>query len=262
MKQNEPNANLRKLVMTLYDAAGNPLDGATSWSSGLTKISKGGGAFSNTTNLPAGMGGGAENSFLLQLTVDEVNTLGPIVVQVFDVGGALLAEFGDAVVDSAEGGSGVIRSGTAQDGGAQSIVLDEDASSVNDSYKNAIVVITAGAGAGQINQIIGGYNGTTKNAPLAEPWPTSQPDSSSEFTLLAGGSPAAFSNEVLENSDVEGGLSLADITRVNFAILAGKADDFETDTTQWRSPISDVVRWTNTYSTHGRITSTQGNVDP
>lgn len=102
MKQNEPLESLRTLSATIYDLTGVLLPAATVWVAGMVKISKGGGAFTNTTNLPTSVSGGGDGDFDLILTVPEVDTIGNLRIRFYDdaVGTNLLAEYVDRVVAS------------------------------------------------------------------------------------------------------------------------------------------------------------------
>lgn len=72
--------------------------------------------------------------------------------------------------------------GTAQAGGASTITLRSGASASNDFYKDQVVFITTGTGAGQTNRITG-YIGATKAATVATAWVT-QPDNTSTYLVL------------------------------------------------------------------------------
>lgn len=79
----------------------------------------------------------------------------------------------------------VIRTGTAQAGGASSITLDASASGVDDAYNGCMVNITNNSPAnaqGQCRRIID-YNGTTKVATVEGTYGTN-PDSTSTFEIL------------------------------------------------------------------------------
>lgn len=65
----------------------------------------------------------------------------------------------------------VLHSGTAQDGGDNTITLDTGASSIDDFYNHARVVITEGTGIEQ-ERIIVDYVGSTRVATIAPPWVT------------------------------------------------------------------------------------------
>ena len=75
------------------------------------------------------------------------------------------------------------RTGTAQAGATASITLDAGASAVTDYYKNQLVQIISGTGAGQ-SRFISGYNGTTKVATVTSNWATT-PGATSVFVLRA-----------------------------------------------------------------------------
>lgn len=81
-----------------------------------------------------------------------------------------------------------MRSGTAQGGSTTSITLDAGASAVTDFYKNEVVFIRSGTGAGQA-AIITAYNGTTKVATVGGF--ATAPDATSVFTVAAFGPGAA-----------------------------------------------------------------------
>ncbi len=74
------------------------------------------------------------------------------------------------------------RSNTAQAGGATSITLDASASATTDFYKNALIFLTGGTGAGQ-GRFCTAYNGTTKVATVGA-WAVN-PDNTSTFAITA-----------------------------------------------------------------------------
>lgn len=98
-----------------------------------------------------------------------------------------LAEVWDALIENHTSGGSFgealqpLRRGTAQGGGSNTITLDSLASSVNDIYVGARVVILSGTGAKQ-SAIITDYVGSTKVATVGQTWAT-QPDNSSVFAL-------------------------------------------------------------------------------
>lgn len=102
MKQNEPVEALRTLSATIYDVDGDLVPAAFTWLAGMVRISKAGGAFANTANLPNSVSGGGDGDFDLVLTTTEVDTIGNIRVRFYDdaVGTNLLAEYVDQVVAS------------------------------------------------------------------------------------------------------------------------------------------------------------------
>jgi len=75
-----------------------------------------------------------------------------------------------------------LRTGTAQAGAASTITLDASASGVNDLYRDSLVVITGGTGAGQ-SRTIASYVGSTKIATVTPSWATT-PDNTSVFEIV------------------------------------------------------------------------------
>lgn len=75
----------------------------------------------------------------------------------------------------------IVRSGTAQAGGASTITLDSGASGTNSFYNQMVVKIVSGTGAGQA-AVISSYNGTSKVATISGTWITN-PSSSSVFVV-------------------------------------------------------------------------------
>lgn len=75
-----------------------------------------------------------------------------------------------------------VRANTCQAGGTSyQVTLDASASSTDDFYKNMLITILTGTGAGQ-TRIISGYNGTTKVASTTPAW-VSHPDATSTFVI-------------------------------------------------------------------------------
>jgi len=74
-----------------------------------------------------------------------------------------------------------ITTGTAQDGGGNSICLAAGASAVNDFYNNAFITITGGTGAGQTG-FISDYNGANKWLTISNNWVT-MPAADSTYSI-------------------------------------------------------------------------------
>jgi hypothetical protein len=109
---------------------------------------------------------------------------------------------------------GLVHGGTAQAGAANSITLDTLGSATNDAYNGCYVLITSGAGAGQIRRI-SDYDGTTKVATVATAW-TVNPDANSVFQVIAGvdimtGAAIAFASTLTDTA-------AAAVTAINNAI--------------------------------------------
>lgn len=81
---------------------------------------------------------------------------------------------------------GDIRRNTAQAGTSTTITLDAAASTVDNRYKNGLILIVGGTGAGQFRSI-SNYVGATKVATVNTAWDTN-PDNTSVFQILAAGS--------------------------------------------------------------------------
>lgn len=86
-------------------------------------------------------------------------------------------------------GGQILRTATAQAGGASSITLDASASATNDLYNYNIIRLIGGTGAGQSRQI-SDYVGASKVATVSLAW-TTQPSSDSVFQIIALGVDAA-----------------------------------------------------------------------
>lgn len=175
-------------------------------------------------------------------------------------GDALSARW-DRIVDVPT--SSVIHSGTAQAGGASTITLASGASATNDLYIDAVIRITGGTGAGQVNQVTD-YVGSTKVATVARAW-APEPDSSSTYELVPGASPTAMATMVWDGVNIEGSYKASDFMRWILSAVAGKM--LGLDAMRAAGGNGDVtfyaidgttVRYTMTMSTNGRITLTPG----
>jgi hypothetical protein len=81
-------------------------------------------------------------------------------------------------------GAGIYLTGTAQSGGASTIVLAATVDQTDDYFNGAAIEITAGTGAGQV-RVISDYTGATDTATVDEAWDT-VPDSSSTYLITNG----------------------------------------------------------------------------
>lgn len=78
----------------------------------------------------------------------------------------------------------ILHSGVAQSGTINTIVLDSGASSVDEFYNHARIIISGGAGDEQ-ERLIVSYVGSTKTAKVAPPW-INTPDNTSSFEIEPG----------------------------------------------------------------------------
>lgn len=101
----------------------------------------------------------------------------------------------------------VIRSGTAQAGGSNTITLDAGAGSTDNVYANALVSVTGGTGVGQVRSVVS-YNGTTKVATVDHTW-VRVPDNTSTFDLLASTNPTLYSDQGVAQTGAAGTITLA-----------------------------------------------------
>jgi hypothetical protein len=79
----------------------------------------------------------------------------------------------------------MLRANTAQAGGLNTIQLDAGASIINDFYKGATILITAGLGVNQ-SRTITSYNGGTLTATVQPNW-GANPNVTSEFVIIPSG---------------------------------------------------------------------------
>ena len=149
MLLSEPLAALRVVHMRLLDTAGNGLSLATVFSAGQAKISKAGGAFANTVNLPTAIATGVAGTFTLQLELAEVNTVGQLRIQISPTGGQVydaVDEVRETSVDSASIAAAV-----------GNLVIDANAPAGTQKLKEAINIIAAyaaGSGTGFPTSVI------------------------------------------------------------------------------------------------------------
>jgi hypothetical protein len=135
------------------------------------------------TRLPATLSGGRIRA--------QVEGMDAATVNAAALSADAVAEIADGVWDEAQSGhlavgtfglaAQVVRTGTAQAGGATSITLDAGASAIDNFYTGALVLIADGTGALQARAITG-YVGATKVATV-DAWITA-PDVTSVFVLL------------------------------------------------------------------------------
>lgn len=197
---------------------------ASPFVSGDVKISKDGGAFANTTNLPVQVTGSQPGRSLTltdaELTCAEAHVVirdqdGPafrdldIIVRTEHLLGSVIVDADQYTnktavqyigkgtghgLDAAGGATGmdikgalgyhVLRRCTAQAGGAAEVTLDTGASGTNDFFNDAIAMLVSGDGAGQSRVIIG-YVGSTKVATVDASWVVN-PSAGTEVVIISG----------------------------------------------------------------------------
>lgn len=153
-------------------------------------------------------------------TSDEVDTLGFLALTVLRDDVAMTYGVAQVIAAASSLGAPVIRSGTAQAGGASTLTLDASASGTTDFYKHALAFLRSGTGAGQA-RLVASYNGTTKVATIEPAW-AAIPDSTTVFDLLP----------------VEP--TFADLLRVNHAVSGTFGGDL-VDAADIATPIGEIA---------------------
>lgn len=155
------------------------LSAAAPWVAGDVKVDIDGDGGTNIGTLPTRVGSTA----LYELSLTATEMAGSCIsVLLIDADGPA---WRDAIIQiRTDLWEGVLDSGVAQDGDDDEITLAATASASDNLYKDAIVAIIGGTGAGQSRGITG-YNGTSKVASVGRNWVTN-PDSTSQYVIFAG----------------------------------------------------------------------------
>lgn len=141
-------------------------------SAGESQISKDGGAFANTTNLPAELA--TTGVYTLALTAAECNA-NHLMIQISDAAVVILNQ---PFETSAEPTGAVVA-----DGSNTASTFETDlTSAVNDYWKDALIVFTSGALQYQVKRV-SAYNGTSKFITANTPF-TAAPSGGDLFRLL------------------------------------------------------------------------------
>jgi hypothetical protein len=166
----------QRVVFAILDADGDPVTGAASLDS---EISKDQGTFADCTNEATEIAT-SSGHYYLDLTPTELTCLSALVQVKTSTTGAKTTS-----VYLYPKRLPVLRSGTAQAGGATTIRLDSGASAVDDYYVGLLVRCsndTPSGVSGQWARILQ-YNGSTKDATVDRTWGTN-PSSSTTFEIL------------------------------------------------------------------------------
>lgn len=134
--------------------------------------------------------------------------------------------------------------GGAAAGGASTITLDSSASSTNNLYQDAIIMLVGGTGRGQVNTIVS-YVGGTKIATLARPWAV-QPIAGTEYVIVPGpsGSSSAGVAAAVWATVLEGAHTAGDLIRGLIAAIPGTKDGYTSGTITAKSLNGAKTRWT------------------
>lgn len=185
------NARYR-VVFPILDADGDLVTGATGLDSELSQDQ---GTFADATNEATEIAT-SSGMYYLDLTAGEMDTqCTAIIVKTSSAG----AKTTPIVLYPRR--LPVVRTGTAQAGGASTITLDSGASASDNHYTGCYVNITNNSPANAQGQrrTITGYVGSTKVATVDAAWGTN-PSSASTFEILAFGSSANYAHNGQENA--------------------------------------------------------------
>lgn len=145
---------------------------ALTWAAADALISKDGGAFANTTNLPTEIGTTGVHTLALTATEMDADT---VVVRLVDAGMDVQIE----VIETDGETSGAV---VADGSNTASTFKTDLTEATNDYWKEAILLFTSGSLAGQVS-LVTAYNGTTKFVTLNRAL-TAAPSASDLFILI------------------------------------------------------------------------------
>jgi hypothetical protein len=140
---------------------------------GDCQVSKGGGAFANTVNLPVEIG--ASGRYALTLTAEEMDAAW-VHVKIEKDG---IVDPVDLVLGTAGNPTGAV---VFDAGNGANTFKTDLAESVSDHWKDCLLLFTSGALAGQVKKVTG-YNGTTKVITVNSPF-TGVPGAGDRFVLI------------------------------------------------------------------------------
>lgn len=145
---------------------------------------------------------------------------------------------GVALADNRDGHrlSSPMADGTAQAGSGTTITLAADESSQNQQFRDSLIEIHSGTGAGQ-SRIITDYNGSTKVATVDEAWITN-PDATSKYQIIGG--KAELARTTHEGATIPTVASVTNAVTVNETTNSGNS--IITDATTFPEP-SSVPTW-------------------
>lgn len=168
--------------------------------------------------------------------------------------------FQDSAVDVGLSDEVTQHAGAAQAGGASTITLASDASSTNNLYTDAIVILTGGTGRGQVNTIAS-YVGGTKVATMTRAWAI-QPIAGTEYTILPGpsGSSASGVATAVWAQVLEGAHTAGDLVRLMTAVLGGPTEGYDSGSIVAKSLNGAKTRITWTVDQTGRDAPTIGDL--
>lgn len=193
----------------------------------VVKVSKNGGTLA-ARNSATATAHDADGYYTVELNATDTNMLGRLKVTATDAALYLPVWENFLVLAAAyydeKYGAGVALTA----GSASTATLDAGASSVDNFYKDQLLTLTSGTGAGQTRRILS-YVGSTKVATVATNWITN-PTAGTTFRLIASDSTPltpverdAVADALLDRANaVETGLTPRSALKLTTAALAGK----------------------------------------
>jgi hypothetical protein len=146
--------------------------------------------------------------------------------------------------------------GTAQSGASLAVALATTASSTDGWYTGQKVVILSGTGARQ-SRYVTGYTGSSRSCAIDRAWVTN-PDATSVVAVLPVGFLVSTLDAVADavhDEQVDGSTTFRQSTRLQNAVLAGKASGLATTTATYRDLADTKNRVVATVDTSGNRTA-------
>lgn len=205
----------------------------------------------------------ADGRYRCTLTTTDTNTVGDLELQVlpastlpfFRVYRVLPAAVWDSLYVNPIIAQ-ALHYGTAQSGASLAVALATTASSVDAWYTGQKVVILSGTGVGQ-SRYVTGYTGSSRSCAIDRAWVTN-PDATSVVAVLPVGFLVSTLDAVADavhDEQVDGSTTFRQSTRLQNAVLAGKASGLATTTATYRDLADTKNRVVATVDTSGNRTA-------
>lgn len=241
---------LREITIRITDDFGDPVTGLDEGDVTIKTAKPGANLSASSATLTEDSGSAVGGVYRLRFTAAECDTIGDLAFEVSSGTTTIFPVHGYVTIiqalDATDAGvaGGLVHSGTAQSGGANTITLAASASSTNDTYARNLIAIVGGTGAGQTRKVQN-YIGGTKVATLERDW-TTVPDDTSEYQILAADQQPGF------DSISENGRTYGDQHRVTYRTLAAKSRKVGNDTV-YRNDADSEDSHSGTVTGSGRV---------
>lgn len=140
-----------------------------------------------------------------------------------------------------------VNEGQARGGTTNSIILNVNASSINNAYKDQMVFIRSGTGEDQVG-VVDSYDGITKEVIIRGTFPV-PPDNTSGYAML----PVQYTNYLVQL--VEGTITLEEALRLMLSVMTGKSSGGGSDTLKFRDILDTKDRLVATVDPSGNRTA-------